>query len=381
MIGDLCAAIGGAGLPTSLALPVEPLAERDWYALLQEAQRQKLLRMLGDAVEDGSFPTTSAQRSQIGFLELDTRRTEHVLTKRLVRASQLLRQRGIDHRVLKGTAISRLAYRVPDHRYANDVDLLVGSRDFDAAVAVLVSDGGVRARPEVRSGFISRFGKGVNIRYDGGVSIDLHRMLASGAPGLTIDAADLIRSPQRYEVAGEPLLGLGPEAMFLHACYHAVTMRTPYRVIAHRDIIETQRAFRDALDGAIEMAARWSGRAVVARGVLAADRLFGLTEPSPLASWAGTVRPTARERHVMTVADPAYARGAAGQLLDTLRVIDSTPDRVAYLRGQLFPSAEYRAFKGSGLGRRWRAGISSLRPSRQRVEPPSALGQSIGGPP
>ena len=63
---------------------------------------------------------------------------------------------GVEHRVLKGSALAHLDYDDPALRSFGDNDVLVRSTQFDAAVAALTDRRAPRKFPEARPGFDRR---------------------------------------------------------------------------------------------------------------------------------------------------------------------------------------------------------------------------------
>lgn len=89
-------------------------------------------------------------------------------------AGALLTDAGIDFRVLKGLASAHLDYPGPHYRQTGDVDLLVRSGTVQAVVDLLAS---IDARPLPDTSRSPWTTKGLTLRRDPGIELDLHNRL------------------------------------------------------------------------------------------------------------------------------------------------------------------------------------------------------------
>ena len=113
---------------------------------------------------------------------------------------QLFADAAIEVRLLKGPAVAHLDYPDPAWRAFGDIDVLVPSAQYDDAIRALLAVGGRRRSQEVRPGFDRRFGKGACVTLLNGVQVDVHRTLASGPFGLTVDLGVEILSSQLQHI-------------------------------------------------------------------------------------------------------------------------------------------------------------------------------------
>ena len=358
-------AVAAKGLSgSSLDFPEEPLDPSVWDELVETVRLHRLTGLLAAVVHDGDLPTTPEQRDQA--------LTEHAramhrcleLEADLLSIADLLEDRGIRHRVLKGPAFAHLDYPDPALRSFIDVDLLVRGEQYDAAVDALTSAGYERTFQELRPGFDRRFGKGASFHH-----IDLHRSFAMGPYGLTLDLDDVWRSADRFEIAGRSLETLDPDQRFLHACYHAAIGKSDVRLGPLRDLVGMlQRPGNGVhIDRALALSARWQSTAVIARAVNLAWDAFALTE-TPLSRWARDFSPSNRDRQALrTYLDRDM--GEAARSYVAIRAIPGARAKAAFAWALAFPSRSYGAGRHRDHQRRWRAAVRQVIALRRRGQP------------
>jgi hypothetical protein len=265
-----------------------------------------------------------------------------VLERMAVEAAARLAQAGVEVRVLKGVALSHLAYDDPGERDFVDVDVLVRGCDWDAACRELSEAGYVPRLPPPRPGFDRRFGKDATFVNPEGYELDVHRTICRGALGLTIDLDELFSHTQPLRLAGRTLLALDDESALLNACY-AVWSDDPPRAVSVLDIVRLVLVVGVDQAEVLRRARSWRADAVLAHGLLLGAEL----EPDashPLFEWASAYVPTHWDRCMRwTYRGPE--RSYRSQLASLL-VIPGVRSKAAYLIAALFPSAEYLASRG-----------------------------------
>jgi hypothetical protein len=290
---SLLRGIAGYGLRgSSLTLPSQPLDDATYRSVLGDAAHQRITGHLVHALADGAFAATAGQRAAAlevheAALGLDLR-----LERLLVGAVSELDRAAIATRVLKGPAVAHAIYRDPGLRSFGDVDVLVPARSYDAAVAVLAESGARRRFPEVRAGFDRRFGKGACLETPDGLELDLHRTLAAGPFGLSIDADVLFATSCPVVLAGRTVFGLDPEARFVHACIHAALGDPEPRLVALRDVGEI--LLHSAVDASRvrDLSARWRCGIVVERATRQTWDTFAISASHEVVSWAWEREPS-----------------------------------------------------------------------------------------
>jgi hypothetical protein len=305
-------------------------------AWLRAVDQDRLTGHAVRAVAAGDIVVSEAAGQAVS--RLHRRRTMQVLELELtlVRVCDMLDRAGVAYRVLKGPALGRTVYASADMRSFVDVDVLVPTHDIDRATAVLAEAGYARVLPELRPGFDRRFGKGVMLVDERRCHVDLHRTLAIGPFGLTIDTDDLFRTQQVVSVAGRELRALGAEEQFLNVCYHAALGDVPPRLSVLRDVAET--VLRTSLDArrVLVLARRWGGEIVVARALRLAWTLLAPDDDAPLVRWAFGHRPRRQQRWLLACYVSAR-RTNSWKYLSSVAVIRGTGAKLAYLRALLAP--------------------------------------------
>lgn len=355
-----CAAVAAHGLPGAThPWPAAPLENGHWAGVLSTVTHQRITGLLAQAIADGAFPVTPEQADEADRAHRASMATAVLLERRLVRTAERFDAAGIEFRVLKGTAVAHLDFPDPALRSFGDNDLLVRSEQFDAAVAVLVAAGHHRKFPEARPGFDRRFSKGSCLVGPDGYELDLHRTLAMGPFGVRIRIDDLWATPSTFTVGGRPFPAMAPEVRFVHACIHAVLGDNFMRLATLRDVLQLQRG--PSFDGGRvrEVSAGWEAGAVVAAAVRLAGSELGVDPVGPLAAWASSYQPTARDRRDLAMygtPDQTYA----AKSFAALRAIPGTRDRAAFALGLAFPARAYRSDRREGPLRRWRRGAAQV---------------------
>ncbi|HEV2068511.1 MAG TPA: nucleotidyltransferase family protein [Acidimicrobiales bacterium] len=351
------------GLTNAFEVPPRPLGDDEWRSMISAANGQRLAGVLARAVADGSFPASPSQQAAAAELAFRATRLDVRLERSLLRVVDLLAAAGLETRVLKGSAVAHLDYPEPGMRSFSDVDLLLRSEDFDAAVVALSSAGYRRRYPQPRPGFDRRFGKGAClVSPSQGHEIDLHRTLVLGPLGLTIPLHRLWERSSSFDLAGRSLAALAPEDRFLHACHHAVLGQQPPRLVPLRDV--AQMTLSPSLDEE-QVRARcreWRAEAVVAEAVRCTWDSLKIDTSTSLSLWARSYRPTRRERSALR--SYAGAGTYSAKALASVRVIPGLRGKAAYVSALAFPQARYVRNRHGGRLRRWGHAIHDARRAR-----------------
>lgn len=355
------ASVAAYGLPGAVqALPSAPLEDAAWRSLVGQVRHQRLAGHLVHALADGALPVSTEQRDEVERLHADAMLQVLRLERLLIDTVELLARVGVRAVALKGSALAHTAYPDPALRVFGDVDLLVSSEAFDDAVAVLAELGLSRRWPQLRAGFDRRFGKSATLVHPEGHEIDLHRTLALGRFGLTVDLLGLFDTVSAFEIGGRKLPMLGPEERFLHACYHAGLGNAPPRLVPLRDVAQLLLATDLDQDRVLRLADAWAGHAVVARAVTLTWATFELADVVPLSVWAQGYTPSTTERRALDTylrSDRTYT----GKALASLQVIPGVAAKAAFLRALAVPDRATVACYEDGYAGWWRRGSRSLR--------------------
>jgi hypothetical protein len=347
-------AIAAKGLHgSSLEFPGRPLEASEWSKLRMGVWFHRIDGLLAAAVHDDDLPVTPEQRDEVLAAHGDAMKVCLALEADLLQIAAILDRSGFGYRVLKGPAFAHLDYPDPALRVFGDVDLLVRSEDYDAAVAALTAAGFERKFTEVRGGFDHRFGKGTCLKGPNGRELDLHRTFVMGPYGLALDLDDVWGSVDRFRIAGRGFDTLNADQRFLHACYHAALGNISPRLTPLRDLAGMlQRSVNPVdVDRALALSSRWQSTAVVARAVALAWEGFALPE-DPLARWARRFSPSDRDRRALrTYLDPDM--GYAARSYAALQAVQGVRAKAAFAWALAVPDRNYGAGRHRSRWRRW----------------------------
>lgn len=336
------AAVASLGLHDDGTLAAARLSDDDFATLIRLSESHRLLGALAEAVATGALAVSPDQLALV--IGYHNRWLSNALLTEamLLRVDDCFAAHHIDYRVLKGVALSHVAYDDPSWRVYSDLDILVRSADFVRAIAALCQDlGGDRLVPELRPGFDLEFGREATVHV-GGREIDLHRTLVDGAFGLTVDLDDLFAEPTWFEVAGRRFPALGGTPAVLHACYDVALGDHPVRLSALRDLLLLHSKGFD-FDAVTSMARRWRGEAVVERAAHLATDTLALPCEHGLHAYAA-LGSTRQQRWLLR----SYGGrpGPYATHLAAIAVIPGVRRRLRYVRAITRPSPEYLASRG-----------------------------------
>jgi hypothetical protein len=357
----LLGVVAATGLPGAEVGPTSVVLDTDTGAeLLDLAASERITGHLVAAFDSGVIQATPEQRARASRRHEEAMALDLVLERLLTETSTVFARARITHRALKGPVVARTLYAEPSLRSFGDVDVLVAADRFDEAVRLLVARGGSPRYLEPRSGFTSRFGKGVCVVTGDGLELDLHRVFVAGPFGLAIDAKDLFEDPDTIVIGGVDIPVLGPELTFLHVCYHAALGDRAPRYTTLRDIAEFICTTSVDVDHVLMLATRWRGRAVVQHALRLTRSHLPVTFRGSLFDWADAYRPDAFERSALDVylaPDASYAARAATGVW-ALRGLSR---RIAYVGALLVPTRSYLREREGGYLQRWRKAVALRR--------------------
>jgi hypothetical protein len=228
----------------------------------------------------------------------------------------------------------------------------------DVLAAVTEAFDATRLVPELRPGYDQRFAKSVTLRCADGLELDVHRNLVFGTFGFCIDREELFASAQPFRLADVELAALGPEAMLLHACYHAGLGDPRPRHGSVRDVAQLLLTGRHDPDDVLGLAARWRSLAVLQRGITLCHEVLGVEVAGPLRDAVTAHRRTPRE----TRAIASYVgteRSHTAKVLASLPFIEGAREKAAFVTSTVVPSrsfvGEQREGRRAWLRRGWRS--------------------------
>ena len=351
MTGGGLGAFFATGLPGASGPGSLPTGAR-WDELLSTAVNERAVPLLANGVRFGHLDASDAQHTELARRHVEAMKSCVTLERIALRLARELRSAGIDFRIVKGPGVAHLDYPDPSWRGFGDIDLLVPSSAYDDTVRLLEATGARRRSPEIRPGFDRRFSKGVCMIRDDGYQVDVHRTLASGPFGFTLDLDELFESPDLV-VLGDETVPVPPRWIrFLHACFHAALGDVSPRVVAQRDIAQMVLTTELDLDHCFEIARRWRSESVVAYALTAAWDRLGL-EPTPLILRARSHSASRFERRALA-AYHGPNRSYARQMVAAVPAIPGISAKVTYVWSMLAVDASYAGRNDGGYGHRIR---------------------------
>ncbi|MEM9466710.1 MAG: nucleotidyltransferase family protein [Actinomycetota bacterium] len=313
--------VAGWGLADGVIDSVDPFEAARHLPLVAE---HRLTGVAHAAMRAGDLEVDDPDR--VADAHRDAMARSLLLEDVLLDAIDVLDRARIESRVLKGAA---LAHRDgdPDRREFGDNDLLVRPDQLRPAAAALEAAGAMRVFPPLSERWERRFAKSITLRWRQ-TELDLHRTLAPGPYGLTIDGDALFADRHSIVLAGVDLATLGADHHLIHAAVHVALGDVHPRLGNVRDTALLLSAPDLDADRVIATVVRWGIGAPFAAGVDAAAAIGA--ERTGVVEWAERFSPGRRDRRLMQSYRAREGRFRR-QSLASLRVL-GWRDRVAYVR-------------------------------------------------
>lgn len=321
-----------------------PLAPHTWTALAARVRHERIEGLWAACVADGALPVTADQMEEVRLAARGRANVDLHLERQLLETTAVLQAAGVTNRALKGPVWAHTAYPDPSWRGFGDVDLLIPSPQWYAAIEALEGAGARRTLPEIRAGFDRRFGKEATLVASTGWELDLHRTFVIGPFGLWVHEGDLFDRPGRVAIGDAQVLVLSAEASFLHACYNAALADDPPRLVAIRDVAQVLIGLDPDPARVLGLARRWRAEAVVTRALGLVTRVLGLTLDHAVARRLGRRRTTTAER-ILLASYRGPARGYTSQAAGVV-ALRGPRDKMAYLWALGRPHPAYLAARG-----------------------------------
>jgi hypothetical protein len=286
----------GQGLPTTLRPPTTPLSAPEWSALRDECTGNRLTGLLVDAVSTGVLPTDDGQRADAAALELELTTFRSLYDEVCRPPLAALEEAGIEHRLLKGSALPWSDFPDPQQRPTADLDVLVPGDQLMRAAQVTEALGGTLVNPEPAPGYARHVFKGLTVRLDSGLEVDLHRTLAWGPFGVRVPEADLWSPGRTFDRLGRPAKTLDVDRSLVHVAGHLLLLGA-VRASEVRDVAQLACAPTLDADQVVAIARRWGYESVLATALRMAERELALAPGAhPLHEWAVRQRVPMRDR-------------------------------------------------------------------------------------
>jgi hypothetical protein len=350
-------------VPQRWALP-----PHTWAALAARVRDERIEGLWAASVADGALQVTAEQLEEVRQAARGRANVDLHLERQLLETTAILETAGVPNRALKGPVWAHSAYPDPSWRGFGDVDLLIPSAQWYAAIEALEVAGARRTLPEIRADFDRRFGKEATLVASSGWELDLHRTFVIGPFGLWVNQDDLFDRPAQVTIGDGQVLVLSAEVSFLHACYNAALADDPPRLVAIRDVAQVLIGLDPDPARVLGLARRWRAEAVVTRALGLVTRVLGLSLDHPVAAELGRRRTTTPER-ILLASYRGPARGYTSQAAGVV-ALRGPRDKMAYLWALTRPHPAYLAARGLSPRQHLQRGAARLKARGKRPPGP-----------
>lgn len=246
------------------------LTDDEWGAALAVLRRHHLVGWLADALERTGQVMEDRRmveiHRQVGGQAIAAQQIED----RLVLVHDLFAGAGIEHRVLKGSALAALDYRSSALRPTGDLDVLVGRDELLYAAALLESSGATRVGSGRSARHDTRLVKAITERFEEPrVEVDLHAELVAGPFGMWMDSRRCFEEQRVITRRDRSIPALSVSDAFVHACYVAVIGNWTLRPMAVLDLLVLAERGPDP-ERVWDLARAWRGEVVISAASVAA---------------------------------------------------------------------------------------------------------------
>lgn len=277
-------------LGTSVERPApDPATLADaWPALVAAVRGGRITGALHEVALHAGPALDEARRDEARDLHRGAQVVALRLERSLLAAHEVLAAEGIDHLVLKGTAVAHLDHADPSDRDFGDTDLLVPGPRITAAATALTARGSRRLLPSAHPHLDEVFGKSITLRDADDLELDLHRTLTPGSFGLTLPLDRLWAGTERFVVGGVALAALDRPRRLLNTAVHLRLGSSAPHLSTHRDLLVQMD--RGPLDETVALAAELRLDAVL-QAAVAQVAAAGWPAPAPYRAWAAAHAP------------------------------------------------------------------------------------------
>lgn len=324
---SLCASVlRGEGAPQALGAEAPE-------SLLALAERHRVVPLL--AVGMSATSAAPLRRRLLALAQLTVR-----LERELAEIAACLSVARVEFLVLKGPAMARQAYPVPEWRAYDDLDLWVASRDLEAALAALAAKGYRRIPPlDARTAACARRAgiEAALAHPERGRLVEMSHGDRALAP--TVRAATEVRSGAvALDVAGARVRAPAPRHALLLACAHGAHHRWD-RLGWVADVAGLWMRLSAAdREDALALASRWRMETILGLGLRLAEDHVGVRLAGPAAALADAAR--ARKLAARAGLEKIGADSARAAMPERLRferdALDSVPRQVRTMAEWIF---------------------------------------------
>ena len=202
-------------------LAVSAPSTQEWHDLLHWSTKQRVPGLLAEYARS-SLLLADRQQRELDAAVLRSIARCVVIDSVAASVADVLDERGIEWRLLKGVATSVLLYQRSSERSYVDVDILVRPRDLAAALEALAPV--LRAGASVQAGPLrdSSLKERALLSCEG-VEIDVHQAIQGCVVTSTVPVETFFEAPQVLNISGREMLAPNSEALFVHAVLHSTS--------------------------------------------------------------------------------------------------------------------------------------------------------------
>lgn len=333
---------------------VEHLDDDAWAVLCAFIDRERIAAVFADALETG-LTATDTQRAEAVALRQSAMMGDLFIESVLMDLADTFDKGGINWRLVKGLATSRVLYESSSQRSTGDIDVIVHPDQYHEALDLLRATGRIVSEHPQQGPVTAKHYRCETLVHDSGVELDIHRFIDGTIPRFRIPTEVMFGGPQTVSISGRQFLAPCTPVLILHAMLHLSTGKTGPNSLARLstlvDLLRARVKFADDYTEALRIAdacgcstpARWAD--LVVRD--------WLNEP-PLPSRQVPVSVKAYDRLLRIPGAISVVERCVG------------PQRLRRAWEAAFPGPEYRKVHGrSGIGQ-LRYILTEMRPRSGR---------------
>jgi putative nucleotidyltransferase-like protein len=315
------------------------IPEELWSEVLGQITFEHLTGLAMAMLEAGQLLLSDQQAEELLARQRDAMALALTNERKLLEIAGVFERQGVEFIVLKGPAVAHTFYPDSSWRPFVDIDVLVRTRDWERACAVLAMLGMRRRLPEPRRGFDVRFGKAAAHRGGDGVEVDLHRTLVVGPFGLWIKPDELFERTAPFDLGGLTFQRLGDSAVLLNACMHASLGSWPPQILPLRDVAQIAQSNCVNWDTIIDWGSRWRLSVVFKHAVETSSLVLGWEPSSEVRALRFASQSDRSSRAFAAYTTNRRTRG--GTARSTLLAIYGLGAKVRYLAGMVVPQKRF----------------------------------------
>lgn len=307
--------------------------------MLAVARSERVVPFLARALTNGLVTADDDTAAAIDEAWNLSMRRCLVMEERIVWLHGELTARGVEMRVLKGSASAHLDHRGPEWREFGDIDILVHGSDMPAVYQLFDQEGFERSHQTPSPAYDQRFIKSAMFRRD--VEFDVHRTLTDNPLGHRIDVRDLWAEHASFTLGTTTVSALSDELRFIHACLHGYLSRPPMRLSTLSDLLALVRRTDLDHDRVLDIAGRWGLREVVTAAV--ADAIAQATWPGDIDLRYAEPDTSSIGGAALIAAHRSPLTSSTAQTLLSLATLPDTRTRIEFVRSLVMASPQYRS--------------------------------------